>query len=145
MACTGQRKASASAASIAYTALLTVYFLTARNPSPSKSLIVFHIVRSFATSPGARLRRGFSQEERVALLATALKAFFGPNSERIIEYGGRPVRPRTNKKPVVAETPPAAPKPPTPEVAPKPEGAPPAAGAAPTPTPTPAPATAGNS
>jgi len=88
------------------------------------------------------MQQGNKQVSRIRL---SLKAFFGPNSERIIEYGGRPVRPRTNKKPVVAETPPAAPKPPTPEVAPKPEGAPPAAGAAPTPTPTPAPATAGNS
>jgi hypothetical protein len=52
-------------------------------------------------------------------IRSSLKAFFGPHSERIIEFGGRPIRPRKNKRPVVPETPPAVPEPPTPEAAAK--------------------------
>lgn len=44
--------------------------------------------------------------EQVSRLRSSLRAFFGPRSERNIEFGGRPVRPRTGKKPVVAEDPP---------------------------------------
>jgi hypothetical protein len=48
---------------------------------------------------------------QVSRLRLALKAFYGPHSERIIEYGGRPVRPRTKKKPTVPEEPPPTPAP----------------------------------
>ena len=53
----------------------------------------------------ALMQQGNRQVSRIRL---ALKAFFGPNSERIIEYGGRPVRARRSKKP----NPPPAPTPP---------------------------------
>jgi hypothetical protein len=66
---------------------------------------------------------------QVSRIRSSLKAFFGPHSERIIEFGGRPVRPRKNKVPVVPETPPAAPKTPAPEAAPKPGAGTPAASA----------------
>jgi hypothetical protein len=52
---------------------------------------------------------------QVSRLRSAIKAFFGPNSERLIEFGSRPVRGRTGKKaeqpevPPPVETPPAAP------------------------------------
>jgi hypothetical protein len=51
------------------------------------------------------MKQGNQQVSRIRL---ALKAFFGLNSERIIEYGGRPVRARRSKKP----NPPPAPTPP---------------------------------
>jgi len=73
------------------------------------------------------MQMGNVQVSRVRL---ALKAFFGPHSERIIEYGGRPVRPKANKRPVVPEIPPAVPETPAPEAAPKPEAAPPPAAVA---------------
>jgi protein-S-isoprenylcysteine O-methyltransferase Ste14 len=63
---------------LTYTGLLALYFLGARDPGPSKSLIFFRVAAAFAASPLALARRGVSREERVALLATLLKAFFGP-------------------------------------------------------------------
>jgi hypothetical protein len=50
---------------------------------------------------------------QVSRLRLVLKAFYGPHSERIIEYGGRPIRPHSNKKPTVPEVPPPT-TPPTP-------------------------------
>ncbi len=74
----------------------------------------------------ALMKQGNQQITRIRL---ALKAFFGPNSERIIEYGGRPVRARRSKP----KTQPPAPTP-TPGVAPKPEAGPAAAASVPTAT-----------
>lgn len=68
------------------------------------------------------MRKGVKQEEsrerkilmqqgnlQVSRIRSAIKAFFGRNSERLVEFGARPVRPRTGKKPtVVVEPPPAA-------------------------------------
>ncbi len=34
---------------------------------------------------------------QVSRIRSAVKAFFGPNSERVIAFGARPVRPRTRK------------------------------------------------
>jgi hypothetical protein len=61
----------------------------------------------------SRDRKTLIQEGNVQVsrLRLALKAFYGPHSERIIEYGGRPIRPRTNKKPTVPEVPPPTPAP----------------------------------
>jgi hypothetical protein len=68
---------------------------------------------------------------QVSRLRLTLKAFYGPHSERIIEYGGRPIRPIKNKKPTLPEEPPTPP----PATTPAPEagtGTPaPAASAAP--------------
>ena len=56
------------------------------------------------------MRQGVKQQEtkdrraliqagnvQVSRIRSAIKAFFGPNSERVIEFGARPVRPRTGK------------------------------------------------
>ncbi len=40
------------------------------------------------------IRQGNQQVSRVRF---AIKAFYGPNSERVIEFGARPVRPRKKK------------------------------------------------
>jgi hypothetical protein len=42
----------------------------------------------------ALIREGNLQISRIR---SAVKAFYGPNSERVIEFGARPVRPRTKK------------------------------------------------
>ena len=75
------------------------------------------------------MRQGVKQQEtkdrkalvqagnvQVSRIRSAIKAFFGPNSERVIEFGARPVRPRKNKvkKPEVTP-PPGAPGAPLPE------------------------------
>jgi hypothetical protein len=49
---------------------------------------------------------------QVSRLRSAVKAFFGPNSERLIEFGSRPVRGRTGKKPEQEEVPPPVETPP---------------------------------
>lgn len=67
------------------------------------------------------MRKGVKQQEtkdrqtlmqkgnvQVSRIRSAIKAFFGPNSERLVEFGARPVRPRTGKKPTVPVTPPVA-------------------------------------
>jgi hypothetical protein len=88
------------------------------------------------------MRQGVKQQEtqdrralvqagnvQVSRIRSAIKAFFGPNSERVIEFGARPVRPRTNKVKQPVITPPPASSPgaagaPPPEA---PESHPPAA------------------
>ena len=52
---------------------------------------------------------------QVSRLRSALKAYYGRDSERIIEYGGRPVRSGSKKKPQTPEVPPppATPEAPT--------------------------------
>jgi|GEM_PF-1488885 len=72
------------------------------------------------------MRRGVKQEEtkerrslmlqgkkQVAKVRAALKAHFGIDSERLLEFGARPIRPRTKKNPATAPTP-ATPPPQTP-------------------------------
>jgi hypothetical protein len=48
---------------------------------------------------------------QVSRIRSAIKAFYGPNSERVIEFGARPVRPRKNKvkQPVVTPPPTSSP------------------------------------
>jgi hypothetical protein len=43
---------------------------------------------------------------QVSRIRSAIKAFYGPNSERVIEFGARPVRPRKNKVKQPEVTPP---------------------------------------
>jgi hypothetical protein len=87
------------------------------------------LAQAKALSAGLVSRRALKQQDtqdrrtliqegnvQVSRLRLALKAFYGPHSERIIEYGGRPIRPRTNKKPTLPETPPpTTPSTPAPE------------------------------
>jgi hypothetical protein len=56
---------------------------------------------------------------QVSRIRSAIKAFYGPNSERVIEFGARPLRPRTKK----VQQPQVVPPPVSPPGAP---GAPPA-------------------
>lgn len=70
------------------------------------------------------MRRGVKQEEtkerralmlqgkkQVAKVRAALKAHFGVDSERLLEFGARPIRPRTQKNPVTAPPPTTNPPP----------------------------------
>jgi hypothetical protein len=73
-------------------------------------------------------RRDLIQAGRVQVsrIRSAIKAFFGPNSERVIEFGARPVRSRTKKvKQAKADPPPVSP--PVAPAAPPPESSKPAA------------------
>lgn len=54
---------------------------------------------------------------QVSRIRSAIKAFFGPNSERVIAFGARPLRPRTGKRPNEKAVPPQVP----PVAAPGPE------------------------
>src|SRR6185436_19145224 len=67
-----------STAALVYTELLALYFLTERDPGVSKSLRFWQVSAAFIRSPAVFVRRGWSREERVAVLATLLKALFGP-------------------------------------------------------------------
>lgn len=66
------------ASALAYIVLLSIYFLTAPEGGPSKSLRTVRIVSTWLRSPAALHRKGLSPEDRVALLTTLLKAFFAP-------------------------------------------------------------------
>jgi protein-S-isoprenylcysteine O-methyltransferase Ste14 len=66
------------AAALAYSAALAIYFLTVRVPLPAKALRFWRVLARFARSPGAPSGRHLEPEDRVAVLATILKAFFGP-------------------------------------------------------------------
>jgi hypothetical protein len=46
---------------------------------------------------------------QVSRIRSAVRAFFGPRSERLIEFGARPVRQRTGKKPTLPAPPPQVP------------------------------------
>lgn len=65
-------------ASVLYAILLAIHFLTVRDPAVSKSLQCFRVIAAFLRSPRREWRRGLTRDDRVALLATLLKAFFGP-------------------------------------------------------------------
>ena len=67
------------------------------------------------------MRKGVKQQEtldrnnlmkkgnvQVSRIRSAIKAFFGPSSERLIDFGARPVRPRSRKKPAEKAAPPVA-------------------------------------
>jgi hypothetical protein len=76
------------------------------------------------------MRKGVKQQEtldrnnlmkkgnvQVSRIRSAVRAFFGPNSERLIDFGARPVRPRSRKKSTERAAPPQVP----PAAAPGPE------------------------
>lgn len=65
-------------AAIGYTALLALYFLSEREPEISKSLRFWQISAALVRSPTAALRKKLTREDRVAVLATLVKALFGP-------------------------------------------------------------------
>jgi hypothetical protein len=52
------------------------------------------------------MQKGNTQVSRIR---SAVRAFFGPRSERLVEFGARPVRPRTGKKPTLPAPPPVSP------------------------------------
>jgi protein-S-isoprenylcysteine O-methyltransferase Ste14 len=66
------------AAAALYVCLLGLHYASERVPGASKSVIFFRVILAFMRSPGPTWRRGVSREERLALLATLLKGFFGP-------------------------------------------------------------------
>jgi protein-S-isoprenylcysteine O-methyltransferase Ste14 len=66
------------AAALAYSVALAIYFLSERAPAPSKTLRFWRLLAQFARSPGAPSVRHLGPEDRVAVLSTLLKAFFGP-------------------------------------------------------------------
>jgi hypothetical protein len=65
-------------AALCYVALLALYFLSEREPAVSKSLRFWQLAVEFARSPLTLLRQRLSRDDRVAVLATLLKALFGP-------------------------------------------------------------------
>jgi protein-S-isoprenylcysteine O-methyltransferase Ste14 len=67
-----------STAAIAYTVVLALFFLTERDPGVSKSLRFWRISGAFLRAPATMLRQRLPREDRVAVLATLLKALFGP-------------------------------------------------------------------
>ena len=77
------------------------------------------------------IRKGVKQQEtldrnnllkkgnvQVSRIRSAIRAFFGPNSERLIDYGARPVRPRSRKKPTEKSALPQVPLAATPDAEP---------------------------
>ncbi len=67
-----------NAAALCYVALLAMYFLSERNPAVSKSLRFWQLALEFARTPLTLVQRRLSPDDRVAVLATLLKALFGP-------------------------------------------------------------------
>jgi hypothetical protein len=66
------------AGALAYIGLVGIYFLLEPEPAVSKSLRFFRVLGALVRDPMATLRRRLSVEDRVAVLSTLLKAFFGP-------------------------------------------------------------------
>ena len=66
------------AGALAYTALLGFYFLAVGTPAPSKALRFLGVAAAFVRAPATVVRQGLSREDRVAVLGTLLKIFFGP-------------------------------------------------------------------
>lgn len=65
-------------AALGYTGVLALFFLTERDPGTSKSLRFWQILLFWARSPSEMRRQSLSKADRVAVLATLLKALFGP-------------------------------------------------------------------
>lgn len=66
------------AATLAYAALLALYYLIEADPGVSKSLRCVRVTAAFFRAPATLLRQRLSREDRVAVLATLLKGFFAP-------------------------------------------------------------------
>ena len=62
----------------AYVLALTVYFLTRRDGHASKSLRFFRVLARWAKAPVQSLRSELAADDRLAVLSTLLKSFFGP-------------------------------------------------------------------
>lgn len=67
-----------------YVALLAVYYLGQADPGVSKPLQFWRLVRTFARAPVTTIKRGLSPAERLAVLSTLLKCFFGPQMALIM-------------------------------------------------------------
>lgn len=61
-----------------YCGLVAAWLLMEREPRPGKSLRALGLLARALRRPGATLAAGLDAGDRVALLATLLKAFFGP-------------------------------------------------------------------
>lgn len=61
-----------------YILLLAMYMLTVRDAGVSKSLRFVRFLTGFVKSPLKHVREGLAPDDRLALLTTLLKAFFGP-------------------------------------------------------------------
>lgn len=61
-----------------YSLAILAYHLFVPEPGPTKSQRFFRVVTSFLRSPRRVATGGLNREDRVALLATLLKAYFGP-------------------------------------------------------------------
>jgi protein-S-isoprenylcysteine O-methyltransferase Ste14 len=66
------------AASCTYAALVFAYFLAVPSAGASKSLRFWQIAARTAAAPRLMIRNGLSRDDRLACLATLLKALFGP-------------------------------------------------------------------
>ena len=62
----------------AYILMLGIFFATTRDLRPAKALRMLRVVASFARDPRTAIRRGLAPDDRLAVFATLLKAFFGP-------------------------------------------------------------------
>ncbi|MBI5718386.1 MAG: hypothetical protein HZC37_11960 [Burkholderiales bacterium] len=65
-------------AAAAYSLAVAAWLLREGDPRPGKSLRFFSVAAQVLRAPRATLAAGFAPANRVALLATLLKAFFGP-------------------------------------------------------------------
>ncbi len=65
-------------ATLTYALILCAFFLTERRPGVSKSLRCLRVAARAARAPIAAWREGLAPADRLAVLATLLKAFFGP-------------------------------------------------------------------
>lgn len=65
-------------AATGYSLLLTLLFLGESEPTASKSLRFFRVLAGWIRHPRQIYRQRLSPEDRVAVLSTLLKAFFGP-------------------------------------------------------------------
>jgi protein-S-isoprenylcysteine O-methyltransferase Ste14 len=66
------------AAALGYSGLLALFFLFERAPTVSKSLRFFRVLARCVRDPRQCLAQGLAPADRVAVLSTLLKAFFGP-------------------------------------------------------------------
>jgi protein-S-isoprenylcysteine O-methyltransferase Ste14 len=67
-----------AAATLLYAALVAWWMLTCDSPSASKSLRSVRVLMRFIAAPVRTAREGLDPADRLALLATLLKAFFAP-------------------------------------------------------------------
>jgi protein-S-isoprenylcysteine O-methyltransferase Ste14 len=65
-------------AATVYALIVAGWMMTEREPGVSKSLRAFELAWWAARAPREALRQGLSPDDRTAVLATLLKAFFGP-------------------------------------------------------------------